>query len=357
MMRFGYGLITCQRYPGDPRGDADLYQEALGAAEEAERLGFDSVWTSEHHFADDSYAPSLLTLSAAMAARTSRIQVGTGLVLAPLHHPIRLAEDAAVVDLISGGRLILGVGQGWLRWEFEALGASFTRRGRGIQEAIETCRQAWGDGLVEAAGVAVLPKPARSGGPPIWVGAESEPAIRRAAALADGWLAGEPDPGTFRVQMEWLADEMRRRAGRLTRCTWRATGPCSWGTTLIVPGRWCGHFTATFSGSTWTPNARRGGSARFRCPRLWTRLRRQRCARKSSVAPRPTWPPASPNLRKSPGLPDPISPSSRACITRAWTPGSYAQRPACSPRRSSPLCGRECPAVVRAIVAREVYRL
>jgi alkanesulfonate monooxygenase SsuD/methylene tetrahydromethanopterin reductase-like flavin-dependent oxidoreductase (luciferase family) len=59
--------------------------------------------------------------------------------------------------------------------------------------------------------VAVLPKPARSGGPPIWVGAESEPAIRRAAALADGWLAGEPDPGTFRVQLEWLADEMRRR--------------------------------------------------------------------------------------------------------------------------------------------------
>ena len=211
MMRFGYGLITCQRYPGDPRGDADLYQEALGAAEEAERLGFDSVWTSEHHFADDSYAPSLLTLSAAMAARTSRIQVGTGLVLAPLHHPIRLAEDAAVVDLISGGRLVLGVGQGWLRWEFEALGAPFTRRGRSIQEAIETCRQAWGDGLVEAVGVAVLPKPARSGGPPIWVGAESEPAIRRTAALADGWLAGEPDPGTFRVQLEWLADEMRRR--------------------------------------------------------------------------------------------------------------------------------------------------
>jgi alkanesulfonate monooxygenase SsuD/methylene tetrahydromethanopterin reductase-like flavin-dependent oxidoreductase (luciferase family) len=211
-VRFGYGLITCQRYPGDPRTDAELYREALAATEEAERLGFDSVWTSEHHFADDSYAPSMFTLSAAMAARTSRIQIGTGLVLAPLYHPIRLAEDAAVVDLISGGRFVLGLGQGWLGWEFEALGAPFGLRGRRIQEAIETCRQAWGAGLVEAAGVAVFPKPPRSGGPPIWVGAHSEPAIRRAAALADGWIAGEPDPATFRVQLEWLADEMRKRA-------------------------------------------------------------------------------------------------------------------------------------------------
>jgi alkanesulfonate monooxygenase SsuD/methylene tetrahydromethanopterin reductase-like flavin-dependent oxidoreductase (luciferase family) len=211
-MRFGYGLITCQRYPGDARSDVNLHAEALGAAEEAERLGFDSVWTSEHHFADDSYAPSLLPLSAAMAARTSRIQIGTGLVLAPLYHPIRLAEDAAVVDLISGGRFVLGLGQGWLPWEFEALGVPFGQRGRRIHEAIQTCRQAWGNGLLEAAGVAVLPKPARSGGPPIWVGAHSEPAIRRAAALADGWIAGEPDAGTFQVQVEWLADEMRKRA-------------------------------------------------------------------------------------------------------------------------------------------------
>ncbi|HEX6930557.1 MAG TPA: LLM class flavin-dependent oxidoreductase [Streptosporangiaceae bacterium] len=212
MVRFGYGLITCQRYPGDRRGDADLYREALAAAQEAERLGFDSVWTSEHHFADDSYAPSLLTLSAAIAARTSRIQVGTALVLAPLYHPIRLAEDAAVVDLISDGRLILGLGQGWLDWEFEALGVPLARRAASLREAIETCRQAWGNGLLDTAGVAVLPKPPRPGGPPIWVGAESEPAIRRAAALADGWIAGEPDPATFRTQVEWLADEMRLRA-------------------------------------------------------------------------------------------------------------------------------------------------
>ena len=210
-VRFGYGLITCQRYPGDQRTDADLYAEALAAAAEAERLGFDSVWTSEHHFADDSYAPSLIPLSAAIAARTARIQIGTGLLLAPLCHPIRLAEDAAVVDLISGGRFLLGLGQGWLGWEFEALGVALPERGRRIQAAIQTCRQAWGDGLVEAAGVAVFPKPARPGGPPVWVGAVSEPAIRRAAALADGWIAAEPDVDTFRKQLDWLRDEMAKR--------------------------------------------------------------------------------------------------------------------------------------------------
>jgi alkanesulfonate monooxygenase SsuD/methylene tetrahydromethanopterin reductase-like flavin-dependent oxidoreductase (luciferase family) len=211
-VRFGYGLITCQRYPGDARSDVDLYAEALGAAEEAERLGFDSVWTSEHHFADDSYAPSLLPLSAAMAARASRIQIGTGLVLAPLYHPIRLAEDVAVVDLISGGRFVLGLGQGWLRWEFEALGAPFGQRGRRVQEAIQTCRQAWGNGLLETAGVAVLPRPARSGGPPIWVGAHSEPPSAVRPLWPTAGLRASPTLARTRVRVQWLADEIRRRA-------------------------------------------------------------------------------------------------------------------------------------------------
>ena len=76
-MQFGYGLITCQRFPGEDRSDAELYREALDLAVEAEELGFDSVWTSEHHFWDDAYAPSLLPLSAAMAARTTTVRIGT----------------------------------------------------------------------------------------------------------------------------------------------------------------------------------------------------------------------------------------------------------------------------------------
>lgn len=206
-MRFGYGLITCQRHPEQSLTDRELYREAIDLAIEAETLGFDSVWTSEHHFADDAYMPSLLPLSAAIAARTQRVEIGTGLVLAPLYDPIRLAEDAATVDLISDGRFILGLGLGWLDWELEAFGTSLRDRVRRLELALETCRQAWGDGLVARLGVSVTPKPARPGGPPIWIGAHAEPAVRRAAALADGWMAGEPGEDDLATALGWIRAE------------------------------------------------------------------------------------------------------------------------------------------------------
>ena len=219
-MELGFGFITCQRYPGDPRTDADLYREALELTELAEALGYDAAWTSEHHFADDAYLPSLLPVSAAMAARTSRIAIGTGLVLAPIYPPLRLAEDAATVDLISGGRLILGLGLGWLDWEFEALGVLLRERVGRTVETIEICRQAWGPGRVEHAGrhyrvenLTVTPKPARPGGPPIWLGATAEPAVRRAARIADGWMASAPTLEQFREQVGWFLDELAK-AGR-----------------------------------------------------------------------------------------------------------------------------------------------
>ncbi|HXJ64980.1 MAG TPA: LLM class flavin-dependent oxidoreductase [Actinomycetota bacterium] len=205
-MRFGYGLITCQRYPGDARTDADLYREALDLAAFAEEVGFDSVWTSEHHFWDDAYAPSLLPLCAAIPARTSRVTIGTGLLLAPMHHPIRLAEDAAVVDLISDGRFVLGLGHGWIPWELEAFGASMGDRPQRTETAIATCRRAWAGEEID--GVRVTPLPARPGGPPIWVGAIREPAVRRAARMADGWLGNHPGPDGLRTAVGWLRDEL-----------------------------------------------------------------------------------------------------------------------------------------------------
>src|SRR4029453_11664959 len=110
-------------------------------------------------------------------------------------------------DLLSEGRFILGLGLGWLDWEFDALGASYRDRGRLTEEAIRVCRQGWGEGLVDGPGVTVQPKPARPGGPPIWLGAHAEAAIRRAGRLADGWMAGEPDSDEFRVGGGWLRHE------------------------------------------------------------------------------------------------------------------------------------------------------
>ena len=120
MIELGFGLITCQRYPADDRTDVQLYAQALDLAEQSEQLGLDSVWVSEHHFVDDGYLPSLLPLCAAIAARTSRVRIGTGLVLAPLHDPLRLAEDLAVIDQLSGGRLDVGLAPGHKPDEFAA---------------------------------------------------------------------------------------------------------------------------------------------------------------------------------------------------------------------------------------------
>src|SRR5438067_10786446 len=183
-MQLGYGLITCQRPPGDERSDADLYEQAVELAVEAERLGFDSVWLTEHHFTDDGYMPSLLAVASAMAVPTRRIAIGTGLALAPLHDPIRLAEDAVTADLLSRGRLLLGLGMGWRADEFTGLGIPIEQRRARLVDAIAILRQAWGDGLVTGSrrrprpAVSVWPKPYRPGGPPIWIGAVAEPAVR-----------------------------------------------------------------------------------------------------------------------------------------------------------------------------------
>jgi alkanesulfonate monooxygenase SsuD/methylene tetrahydromethanopterin reductase-like flavin-dependent oxidoreductase (luciferase family) len=210
-MQLGFGLITCQRVPGDPRSDADLYAEGLELAAEAERLGYDSVWTSEHHFVDDGYMPSVLPMCAAIAARTERVLIGTGLLLAPLADPLRTAEDAATVDLISRGRLVLGLGLGWREEEFDGLGVPLRDRVPRLQRFVEVLRAGWGDGLVD--GVAVTPKPARPGGPPLWIGAFVERAIRRAGRIADGFMATEVTTEALAQQVRWTREELER-AGR-----------------------------------------------------------------------------------------------------------------------------------------------
>ncbi|MEI8057002.1 MAG: LLM class flavin-dependent oxidoreductase [Actinomycetes bacterium] len=218
-IQLGYGLITCQRHPDNDNGWAPLYAEALDLASAAEAAGLDSVWVSEHHFVDDGHAPSLLVLLAAMAARTSTIRLGTALLLAPFYDPLRLIEDAATVDQISGGRLTLGLGLGWRDEEFEAFGVKQSERVRRLVEMIAYARQAWSGSPVELldgrARPVVTPGPNQEAGPPLWIGALVEPAVRRAGKIADGFMATDASPADLAEQIGWAREE-HARAGRTT---------------------------------------------------------------------------------------------------------------------------------------------
>jgi alkanesulfonate monooxygenase SsuD/methylene tetrahydromethanopterin reductase-like flavin-dependent oxidoreductase (luciferase family) len=178
-----------------PLGDyARFYAECFEEIEEAERIGYAGVWLSEHHFVDDGYLPSPLVVAAAIAARTERVTIGTNVLLLPMHHSLRVAEDAAVVDLISGGRFVLGVGQGYVQHEFEVLGFNRKNRPSLFEEGVEIIRRAWEEGSIGYEGkrwrfedLPFEPRPGRR--PPIYIGAFAGPAIDRAARMADGFVA------------------------------------------------------------------------------------------------------------------------------------------------------------------------
>ena len=190
-----FGFLFSLRNPAAFRKPwAQLYQETLDQIVIAEELGFDSVWISEHHGAADGYCPSVLPVVAAAADRTSTITLGTRLMLLPLHHPVRVAEDAAVVDIMAEGRFVLGIAVGYVPREYPAFGVNRRHRPSLIEEGIEIIRRCWREEEFDFAGkrfqlkgVRVEPKPYQEGGPPIWIGGTAGPALDRVARLGDGY--------------------------------------------------------------------------------------------------------------------------------------------------------------------------
>lgn len=171
-----------------------LYAESLEQIVEAERLGFDSAWITEHHFCDDGYTPSPLVMAGAIGARTRRLRLGTNLMVLPLHNPLRVAEDTATLSLLTGGRFDLGVGVGYRELEFREFGREIKQRPSLIEEAIEIIRRAWAGERINFSGkrfahgdVRVTPVPEHT--PKLYLGGMTEPAIDRAARIADGFLS------------------------------------------------------------------------------------------------------------------------------------------------------------------------
>jgi alkanesulfonate monooxygenase SsuD/methylene tetrahydromethanopterin reductase-like flavin-dependent oxidoreductase (luciferase family) len=158
-----------------------LYRENLEQIVWAEQLGYESVWVSEHHATDDGYLPSVFPLLAAIAVRTTRMRLGSAILLGPFQHPVRFAEDVAVVDQLSGGRLEVGLGLGYRQREFEVLGVPRSERARRAEELVIVARQGWSDG-------ALTPPPFQQPEPPFWIGGSSAAAARRAARLGCSFM-------------------------------------------------------------------------------------------------------------------------------------------------------------------------
>jgi alkanesulfonate monooxygenase SsuD/methylene tetrahydromethanopterin reductase-like flavin-dependent oxidoreductase (luciferase family) len=199
-MTLNFGLLWPFRNPDWARvGWEELYRSHLDLIVDSELMGFDHAWLTEHHFIDDGYSPSLLPIGAAIAARTRRIRIGTFLLLLPLHNPVRVAEDTATLDLISGGRFDLGVGLGYRLGEFDDQGIPVRERAGRMQENLTIVRRLLSGEAVTIDGkynklrnIRISPPALQRPHPPIWVGGTAPRAIQRAAGFGFHFLSGGP---------------------------------------------------------------------------------------------------------------------------------------------------------------------
>lgn len=202
---------------------SEVWREILSQIILAEELGYDSVWISEHHF-DRNHFPSPSVRLGAIAAKTHKIKLGQSVALLPLHHPLEVAEDGAVLDVISDGRFELGVGIGYVGKEFDVFGVPWRQRGSRMDEELSILKGLWTNETFSYEGryfkldeVSLWPRPVQKPHPPIWVAALTPKAAERAGRHGCH-LSGLRDPETFRVYEEAL-----RRSGHDPKDFARAT--------------------------------------------------------------------------------------------------------------------------------------
>lgn len=174
--------------PGSDVSVSEAYSAGLEQIRHIDTLGFDHVWFSEHRFLDDGHLPGFVPAAGAVAGATRNVRIGTDIALLPFYDPLRLAEDVAVLDQLSGGRMELGIGMGYAPHEFAAVNMPVSHRVSHTEEGIEVLRRAWSDEPLTFHGkryqydnVDVHPKPVQPGGPPLWIAAMSTGGAMRAA--------------------------------------------------------------------------------------------------------------------------------------------------------------------------------
>jgi alkanesulfonate monooxygenase SsuD/methylene tetrahydromethanopterin reductase-like flavin-dependent oxidoreductase (luciferase family) len=178
-----------------PTEGGPYYQEFLEEVLWGEELGFDSVWLEEHHGVKNHYWPSPLIGLAGIATRTQRLLFGTDVLVMPFYHPVRVAEDGAMLAIMSGGRFILGAAIGYKPDEFALYQTPLEKRGARFEEALQLIKQLWTqekvnfkDDTYQVEGLKIEPRPASP--PPLWLGGWGELALRRAAIYGEAWLPG-----------------------------------------------------------------------------------------------------------------------------------------------------------------------
>src|SRR5437763_14886564 len=194
------GVVYDFRNPPDSRIPTPrLYAEILDQVAWLDTLGLDLVWFTEHHFVDDGYLPSWTPVAGAMAARTSRVRFSSDICLLPFANPVRLAEDLAVLDNLSGGRVEIGVGMGYAPHEFRGFGLPVSRRVSLTDEGIAVLRHAFTGETFSFEGkrhnfqgVKITPGYVQPGGPPLWIAAMSEAGALRAARFGANLLPQGP---------------------------------------------------------------------------------------------------------------------------------------------------------------------